>query len=1044
MSSLFGGGGPEGPSSYDLTQDDIDVAQSIAIQAVQDSIATSQNIAPLVARLDQIDIDQLTQDNNISQNSIDILQNTNDIASLQTSVSNKLNTSTFNSFIISNDVVNLVQDTAILDLQTSLANKLDTSVHNSYVTSQNTLNNTQDTNIANNTSSISSLSLNKADKSALDAFIASQSLKDAQQDLLISTLNGTVGSDPDKLDVTVYNTFVSSQSGRDSDQDTAINSKVNLTTYNSEQATQNTNISNLQTQKLDISTYNTDKALQLTKDNTQDSRLTALESGGGYVTTSTYNTFVSNQNAIDSLQDAQLVLLEASVANKLDTATYNADKALTDSTISFLNSSLNANDVLTDAIDARVDVLEARTYPQTALQTPYTAIANITGALNVQTALASLQTNINNIVVSGTGLDPYIVTQLNTMLTAYLTNPRFTGSAIKWHFLNRIDQDLNSNTTGNPNWPRLAIISGNGSTSNLDTTRCFSVFGNSTGNNDSYLLSLFKDGRLLSTDKLFVGGSVIDLYELSRNGLRLRTTATLGSCDGGASINYNEAIIRLNTITQTRAEQLRDLRFPTMILNIPTQAVATPVFTIYSSESDFYPVQITNQGRFSLHHTDNNRVVDMNPNEGIRIKGYGAGGVPDSAVFQINAPADAEARCQMFNNGRLRLWGSTRPNAPAPSFDVLTNGDAILQGILSSNQVFTDYVNSNTLLCNSGTITNFTAVSMTLNGSPLEQWKIGNGIILHNTVQFTPSIDKDISICTLSRNDLNGFVGSLPTVVIGANLDVRVMSQSVVLGNSNAVMSASSSQIDAAAICIGSGNSCTNVASGTQLINIGFGNDTNCVSPQDNSWRISLGSGNVVRGSSSVVVGTFNNVNSSNVNGAINSHYVLGNNWSGSACIGLNGEVRESTVFLGNALAPNDAYVVLGGGGLPPANFDQLASCQSVSIQWQQGLTNPKGSLVRVPSARKYKKDIKNYDYDISDFMKLRTIEHNGHCRGLIADDVDEITTFKYLVQKLNGEVEGLHYEGFVVPLINVVQQQQQKINELETKLNLILSKLNI
>jgi hypothetical protein len=289
------------------------------------------------------------------------------------------------------------------------------------------------------------------------------------------------------------------------------------------------------------------------------------------------------------------------------------------------------------------------------------------------------------------------------------------------------------------------------------------------------------------------------------------------------------------------------------------------------------------------------------------------------------------------------------------------------------------------------------------------------------------------------------------------------MSKSVIIGNNHLVTSLTQNQVNAAAICIGDSHVMQNVKTGVQLINIGFSNEMNSVSPADDSYRIAIGSGNSVRGSSSVVVGTFNNANSTNVLGAINSHYILGNNFDGISCCGSANTLVENSVYVGNALNPGDARMTIGGGLLPIAdNVDGIyVSVFNAAFQSIRGVNNPRGTFVRIPSARKYKENITDYDFDVEDFMKLQTVKYNlkggngaKKMVGLIADDVNEIDSMKYLVQKNGDEVEGIDFGGFVFPLISVVQQQQkdmlsfktllasqaQEINELKNKVDSLIS----
>ncbi|MFK0099246.1 tail fiber domain-containing protein [Streptomyces sp. NPDC091040] len=113
---------------------------------------------------------------------------------------------------------------------------------------------------------------------------------------------------------------------------------------------------------------------------------------------------------------------------------------------------------------------------------------------------------------------------------------------------------------------------------------------------------------------------------------------------------------------------------------------------------------------------------------------------------------------------------------------------------------------------------------------------------------------------------------------------------------------------------------------------------------------------------------------------------------------------------------------------------------------WVEG----SGTFCRNTSARKFKENIRDFDIDPADVLKMRPViydrkdqldEETGEIRpgrkgevGLIADEVDDLG-LKWLVQYMDGEIDALRYDLLGVALLPVVQAQERRLRDLEARL---------
>lgn len=98
-------------------------------------------------------------------------------------------------------------------------------------------------------------------------------------------------------------------------------------------------------------------------------------------------------------------------------------------------------------------------------------------------------------------------------------------------------------------------------------------------------------------------------------------------------------------------------------------------------------------------------------------------------------------------------------------------------------------------------------------------------------------------------------------------------------------------------------------------------------------------------------------------------------------------------------------------------------------------------------SARKYKTNIEDYPVSAESVLALQPVKYTlisspeaGEQYGLIADDVAR--TLPEIVVFENDEPETIRYDLLAVALLDVVKEQQKRIDSLDTKHNLVLARL--
>jgi hypothetical protein len=100
------------------------------------------------------------------------------------------------------------------------------------------------------------------------------------------------------------------------------------------------------------------------------------------------------------------------------------------------------------------------------------------------------------------------------------------------------------------------------------------------------------------------------------------------------------------------------------------------------------------------------------------------------------------------------------------------------------------------------------------------------------------------------------------------------------------------------------------------------------------------------------------------------------------------------------------------------------------------------GGLQRSTSSLKYKKDVENAWYGLSDVMKLRAVTYKGKNEkdgdlvfgGLIAEEVHEAGLTEFVQYADDGSPDALSYGNMVSLLVKAIQELNQKVNALENR----------
>lgn len=235
-------------------------------------------------------------------------------------------------------------------------------------------------------------------------------------------------------------------------------------------------------------------------------------------------------------------------------------------------------------------------------------------------------------------------------------------------------------------------------------------------------------------------------------------------------------------------------------------------------------------------------------------------------------------------------------------------------------------------------------------------------------------------------------------------------------------------------------------ANASNLLITKTGAGTNIIGFNNSNAGIVLGDNNTYGGSTTnVIIGNSNNTGGG---GPINT-IMLGSNFT------TGGGGPSSSIFIGNNIATggggplNSIFIGNGintGGAI---NSVVIGNTSMTSIGGQVGWSTL--------SDGRFKKEIKDYTLGLEFINKLKpkSYKYNNNTNeiiynGLIAQDVEQ--TLKELGAEFSGlckpntesENYSIRYGDFVIPLINAVKDQQQQIEALNKKNDLLLKRIEM
>jgi hypothetical protein len=159
---------------------------------------------------------------------------------------------------------------------------------------------------------------------------------------------------------------------------------------------------------------------------------------------------------------------------------------------------------------------------------------------------------------------------------------------------------------------------------------------------------------------------------------------------------------------------------------------------------------------------------------------------------------------------------------------------------------------------------------------------------------------------------------------------------------------------------------------------------------------------------------------------------------SGTTLVGGMTGVRENSA--GNYLGGLKFYVNSSVSS-PSSTFANLTEALSINSGGAATFSSSVTAVSFIETSTKIKKDnIKSYSTDVNKFKQLEPVSYTWKDTGksdvgLIAEEVDEL--FPEFVSKTDeGEVTGINYGKLTTILINIVKQQQERIEKLEQQIN--------
>jgi len=153
---------------------------------------------------------------------------------------------------------------------------------------------------------------------------------------------------------------------------------------------------------------------------------------------------------------------------------------------------------------------------------------------------------------------------------------------------------------------------------------------------------------------------------------------------------------------------------------------------------------------------------------------------------------------------------------------------------------------------------------------------------------------------------------------------------------------------------------------------------------------------------------------------------------------GTNSSDRSFGVY--NQGGSTEYFRIRGDGYMQsqPTYNNTTANAANVSI-------SSSGYFERSTSSIKYKKDVIDYDKGLTEVLQMRPVYYKGkgendgnkQFAGLIAEDIDALGLNEFVTYAEDGSPDALAYQNMVALLTKAIQEQQCKINILESCLGI-------
>lgn len=117
------------------------------------------------------------------------------------------------------------------------------------------------------------------------------------------------------------------------------------------------------------------------------------------------------------------------------------------------------------------------------------------------------------------------------------------------------------------------------------------------------------------------------------------------------------------------------------------------------------------------------------------------------------------------------------------------------------------------------------------------------------------------------------------------------------------------------------------------------------------------------------------------------------------------------------------------------------ATTASAANMFLDTATTPSGQIKRSTSSLRYKKNVQDATHGLAEVLKLRSVTYQGindgvkMFGGLIAEEVDAIGLSEFVSYDDQNRPDALHYGNMIALLVKAIQEQQEQINKLQTRI---------